>query len=539
MNHGDWAGYRVEGVLGEGGMGTVYRALHLRLGRAVALKVLDLERFAPPMREELRARFVLEASLAARLSHPNIVTIYDFGAIDERRSFIAMELIEGKTLEAELASHGALPATDAIRIAIEAARALRAAHASGVVHRDLKPGNLMLHGEERTVKLVDFGLVREVNAPRLTQQGAFLGTLGYLAPETFTGGVVDQRSDLYALGVVLFECLTGAPPFPGALPAQVMNQVVTQRAPTLAERAPQLQFSSPLEALVARLLSKDPTQRPRDAEAVLEVLASLPEHAERQATVVEAFRAGAALDGTLRAGEHVSTGATVLLQLLPALDAPELEAIVRRATEWNGLKHRAAPKAIGLEQLSIEGERRLALVYDTAAARPLPAVLHDEAMTSAFAISLALQLFELVAAAHAQNVVHGCLGPNAVTVDDDGLIAVRGPSGLALDPAAPWVDPEHDGWGASTDDDVYAAAMIVLTSLDPLNPRLESTAIAPLARALAPCLAERERRPRARTVLEALRALGRPQAPTSLASAVRSLVSAWTSPNSSELSWAS
>lgn len=511
MNDGETCGeYRITRRLGAGGMATVYLAMHLRHGREVALKVLDVQAFPPERRVELRERFFREASLAARLSHPNVVSIHDFGNIDELRSFIAMELIEGCSLEQHLTEHGPLAPREAVRICIEAARALRAAHARGLLHRDLKPGNLMLHGDEPGVKLVDFGLVREVHSPRVTQQGAFIGTLGYMAPETFTERGAEQRSDYYSLGVVLFECLTGVLPFPGQVPAQVMSDVLRREPPRLRDVAPALSVSPQLEALLARLMAKLPNDRPGTAEELLSELTELPEHqgvsGARPPPPALRFRATAQLSMAeelyVGAGHH----SAVVLQLVPTLDRRELAALSRRATEWNEVNHDAAAPAVAVEEVETNEGRRCAIVHGSAAKRTLQHVSESE-VTSRSALHFAIELFDVLVAAHERGIVHGRLSPSAVLIEQTGAIAVRGPAGMPLDPSAPWVDPQQEPWHAVPSDDVYAAAMVVLTALNPMNHRLRSDELAPLTRALGRCLQERHRRPTADEVLEGLKAL--------------------------------
>ena len=515
MNNGETCGeYRINRKLGAGGMATVYVATHLRLGREVALKVLDVQAFPSEQRLELRERFFLEATLASRLSHPNVVSVHDFGVIDELRSFIAMELIEGCSLEQHLEEQGSLAPAEAIRICIEAARALRAAHARGLLHRDLKPGNLMLHGEEPAVKLVDFGLVREVHSPRLTQQGAFVGTLGYMAPETFTERGADQRSDFYSLGVVLFECITGALPFPGHIPAKVMSDVLRRPAPRLEDVAPSLVVSPQLEALVAQLLAKLPNDRPQTADALIWALTDLPERQTTSPTPRPSplpapsprFRAMAQLS----AAEELYAGAgptsSVVLQLVPTLDQRELAALSRRASEWNGVRHHAAAPAVAVEEVATNEGRRCAIVHGSAATRTLLNVSAAE-VTNRSALRLAIELFEVLAAAHELGVVHGRLSPSGVLIEETGAISVRGPAGMPLDPSAPWVDPDQEPWHAVPADDVYAAAMVVLTALDPKNHQLRSDELAPLTRTLGRCLRERHHRPTTDEILGGLEAL--------------------------------
>ena len=205
----DFLGYRIEELIGQGGMGVVYRAYDLRLKRTVALKLIVPEL---ALDERFHARFARETELAMSLEHPNVVPVYDAGDVDGR-FYLAMRLVEGTDLGALLRTEGALDPARALAICSQVANALDAAHAKGLVHRDVKPSNVLLDESEH-VYLADFGLTR-----RLDEQGAqagegrSVGTPAYLAPEQIEGGPVDGRADVYSLGCLLYECLTGETPF--------------------------------------------------------------------------------------------------------------------------------------------------------------------------------------------------------------------------------------------------------------------------------------------------------------------------------------
>ncbi|HEU0318527.1 MAG TPA: serine/threonine-protein kinase, partial [Solirubrobacteraceae bacterium] len=201
------AGYRIESVIARGGMGEVYRARQLDLGRTVALKVIAAERAADPV---FRARFVREARLAASLDHPNVIPIFEAGD-DRGVLFIAMRLVDGSDLERLIAREGRLAPERAVALIEQAASALDAAHARGLVHRDVKPANLLLAGSH--VYVTDFGVAAAPASGRpLTSASHWVGTADYAAPEQMRGGEVDRRADVYALGGVLFTALTGRPP---------------------------------------------------------------------------------------------------------------------------------------------------------------------------------------------------------------------------------------------------------------------------------------------------------------------------------------
>ena len=264
--------FHVVRVLGEGGMGTVYEAEQSGLGRAVALKVLHPHVASAPGFVE---RFQREAQVLARLRHPGSVEVYDFGA-DAGLLFLAMERVSGESLEAVLQRERWLPVHRAVGLALQVLEVLRAAHALGIIHRDLKPANLLLepHPEGERVKVLDFGLATLVDAAhaRLTQEGMAVGTVGFMSPEQMRGLPLDGRGDLYALGCVLYELLTGVPPFPAGPSAEVAVAHLYKPVPPLREARPDLLFPERLEAAVMRALEKLPTARPVDAVAMREEL---------------------------------------------------------------------------------------------------------------------------------------------------------------------------------------------------------------------------------------------------------------------------
>ncbi|HVY48186.1 MAG TPA: protein kinase, partial [Minicystis sp.] len=270
--------FRVLAPLARGGMSRVYRAEQLPLGRACAVKVLT-PKFEGQHDEEFRKRFFLEASTAAKLTHPNTVRIFDYGYSAEHDAFyIAMELVEGRTLHQALREEGAFEELRAAHVAIEIARALREAHAVGVVHRDLKPGNIMLQeheGERETVKVLDFGLVKDFtgSGEDLTETGMFLGSPKYMAPEQVLGARIGPATDVYALGVLLYEMLTGKVPFDkgvGTLVAQVNDAV-----PPMREKNPDASPSLEIAEVVRRCLEKAPEKRYRNmGELVLALRAA-------------------------------------------------------------------------------------------------------------------------------------------------------------------------------------------------------------------------------------------------------------------------
>jgi eukaryotic-like serine/threonine-protein kinase len=257
--------YRIIDVVGDGGMARVYRAKHETLDREYALKVLYGE---VASNKTLAERFRREAKTMSKISHENVVSVVDYGTTQTGLTFLSMELIEGETLRTNIKRLGCVPPRRAAEIARQIACGLTAAHRLGYVHRDLKPSNVMLVPKDGgvSIKLLDFGLVRATEIDGevgfLTKTGQFVGTPIYMAPEQIIGGDVDPKADLYALGVVLYEMLEGAPPFS----AKKLSEI---RKKHLEEAPPRARPARGLEYLAADLLAKTPDARPEDASAVI------------------------------------------------------------------------------------------------------------------------------------------------------------------------------------------------------------------------------------------------------------------------------
>jgi serine/threonine protein kinase len=263
--------YRLGDPIATGGMGTVYRAVDQVLGRPVAVKVLKRELAEDPTFVE---RFRREARAAARLSHPNVAGVYDYGELDDQ-AFIVMELVEGETLAARIARAGPLPWPDAFAIGEQVARALAAAHAHGLVHRDVKPANVLLgqaagRGGE-LVKVTDFGIAQAAQSATLTGSGMVLGSANYVAPEQAQGGHVGPAADLYSLGCVLFEMVTDQTPYTGANAVAIAGQHVTAPVPNPRDRRADL--PGPVAAVIMKAMRKEPERRFATAAAMGDALA--------------------------------------------------------------------------------------------------------------------------------------------------------------------------------------------------------------------------------------------------------------------------
>src|SRR5438270_13431947 len=260
--------YTLEGRIGRGGMGVVFNARDERLKRQVAVKVLPPEL---AFREEIRLRFVREAETAARLSHPHIVPIHSVGESPDGLVYFVMAYVDGESLGAKLKRRGRLPPDEARRIMQETADALGAAHAFGIIHRDVKPDNILLEGSRGRVVVTDFGIAKALSSTTgsatLTATGVAIGTPHYMSPEQAAGDrEIDGRSDLYSLGVVSYQMLTGELPFQAPTVPGILMKHITERAPLVTERCNDC--PDDLAACVMRSLEKDPEDRWPTADAL-------------------------------------------------------------------------------------------------------------------------------------------------------------------------------------------------------------------------------------------------------------------------------
>lgn len=267
--------YEVLGIIGKGGMGTVYRAHHRNLERTVAIKMLSEELAADG---EFRARFQQEATLVARLSHPNIVNVFDIEAHGDTFCII-MEYVEGESLQARIEREGKLPQEMVIEIGAQVARALHHAHGRGVVHRDIKPDNILITASG-LAKVMDFGIARFVDSKLKTQTGISMGTPKYMSPEQVTGKNIDGQTDLYSLGVCMYTALTGQVPFDGENPIEIATKHLYEPAPGIREHNPEV--SESVEKAVLLALDKSKALRYSTGEQMAEALEDALRHGPAQ-----------------------------------------------------------------------------------------------------------------------------------------------------------------------------------------------------------------------------------------------------------------
>ncbi len=349
--------YRLDEVIGRGGMSTVYRATDLSLDRVVAVKVA-----MDPLLERdpvYAARFKREARAAAALSHAGAVTVFDAGA-DGPTRYIVMEYVEGRDLSQILRDEGPLEPARAANIAEQVADTLAAAHGAGIVHRDIKPGNIMVSAGDR-VKVLDFGIAHTADAVTLTQTASVLGTAPYMAPEQAMGHPADARSDIYALGCVLYEMLTGKPPFMGEVAAAVLHQHVRVAPKPPRELNPSIPPA--LDALVLQMLAKDPADRPQTPGEVRDRLAG---YEDAQTEPTRPLPAAEALTAVAAAAAEVPQMATVPQAATPPPPPPPDPTAPTRALPPRRPRRRAPWAVLAVIALLLLGA---AVAYALAGAR--------------------------------------------------------------------------------------------------------------------------------------------------------------------------
>jgi serine/threonine-protein kinase len=361
--------YRVLRVIGEGGMGIVYEGEHTLIERRVAIKVLreDFSR-----RADVVERFRREAKSASRIGHPNIVDVLDFGETPAGASYFVMEMLSGVDLADVLAREGALTPQRAVLIAYQVCHALAAAHDKGIVHRDLKPENIFLverDGQPDFVKIVDFGVAKisEQDSPsprKLTRSGVIFGTPEYMSPEQAGGQAPDHRVDIYALGVTLYELLTGRVPFEGQSFMSVLSKHASKQVPALLDVNPKLKLSTELENTVFRALRKDRNERFQHMRDMASALAQTPE------MVPLPFRI------SLSPGEVRTSGLRIVTPLDGTASEPAAAPEARASSAPFGVRMRR-PSAVGLK-LGVLGALLVcaAAGYAASRARGVPPAQH-------------------------------------------------------------------------------------------------------------------------------------------------------------------
>jgi serine/threonine-protein kinase len=362
--------YRLDERLGEGGMGTVYRATHLLIDRPVAVKVLHT-RFVED--EAAQHRFRREARAAGRLQHPNAVAVTDFGSTAEGYVYIVMELLEGRTLREVLADESPIAPPRAVELMMQIAAAVEAAHEGGVIHRDLKPANIfVVQGKNLppVVKVLDFGIAKlaadsydDSAARDLTQTGVMIGTPRYMSPEQCDGEHLSPAADVYSLGIILYEMLTGATPFNGASPLAVALQHSTKPPRPPRELVPAL--PARLEEVVLHALAKKPEERPPDAGAFREELLATARELALVNVTANLLPPG---NGARNGGGGGADGATHADRFVVSLEPP------RAGGEANGRARAAARSGETTVLVNTAEQRRStgALDASTTAAEPSP-----------------------------------------------------------------------------------------------------------------------------------------------------------------------
>jgi serine/threonine protein kinase len=430
--------YEIVAPIAEGGMGAVYRARRTLLGDEVAVKIMRPDFGSDPGSRE---RFLRESRACAQLRHPNIVSILDYNLDPEGRPFLVMELLNGRSLREEVIDHGPLSVAEMQQMMTPLCAALQLAHERGVLHRDLKPANIVAHdfgGGTRTHKIVDFGLARvreSTEATRLTGAHQFLGTIAYAAPEQLSGGIVDARSDIYSLGVVIFEALTGRLPFEGDDAMVVLSAVMARQAPSPSSVRSDL--PAWVDIVLQRALAKSPEDR-YDSMSVFARDLQPPSGADQTTVILDAApaRSAGGLLATYDVGRRLGPGrmgGEVFLGTHRALGHPVAIRLLRRESErdWNAVRGRllreaktlqiAHPSIIHVRDYGEEGDL-IYVVTDYIEGRSLREVLRaDGPMPWTRLRPLLAQLVEAAGVLHRRHGLLCGMSPDIMrlTPDDD------------------------------------------------------------------------------------------------------------------------
>ena len=459
--------FQLTAVLGAGGMSVVYRGVHRLTGQEVAVKVLPPEL---AIHDELKARFVEEARLLALLEHINIVTLNNFTEQGGRLCLI-MQFVEGTTFEAKVHEQKRVPWQEVVRVGIEVAKALEHAHKQGVIHRDIKPSNILVRSDG-AVKVTDFGIAKMVGQSKLTSTGQTMGTVRYMSPEQVRGKPLDARSDLYSLGITLFEGLVGRTPFDGDNQFSIMEQHLEKRPPSLSSFG--VRVPSHVEAVLRRTLEKKTDDRYADATALREALESLSRgHAPslpalgqpRNRRVAMAVVGLVVLGGAIGVAVHQLAPPRVAPALKPAVTAPAAESTWPEAHLLPKLK-------LGTDQRMPEAQLRIQAVRTLGPAEVLAVTARYKALLASLRDFLAGEPVAGAALRTPPTPLNLVLVPDYVLSDPKRWPGYKVEAGHTY--GSRYVEPKHtlfvaDGPRFLDRELPYGVALHVLTPIDALS----------------------------------------------------------------------